>query len=463
MPPGVCPRWDDELAVYEGWYDQCARHHWWTSTIVQRRGRRAVQRDAERMARVYAQAHEAMADGVVALRARLERPRLTRHLGRRFEALARVANGEVRTDIAAYLATIPPEPEYLACLLVGVGDARLRRGEPVEPSDVEAHVRAVVPLLTPEVVNGMAWPTWPYGCVDEGGHDSDEPLWVCAFRTLPTGLPDRVCKSVFESFVQAGASVQLYHATVYCRSNAKHVPEPWKDHLEHLLLVFIRQHLRRRIEEGADLHELASQNHWHPGFIELLERAGLDLAALDPEVMKHAIAHRPALAERAIVAKVAAGQGFNELPSPPLYDAVTEAARHLRQTCWGPWRPHEQEALMAEQALRRRIVDRLIDAGADLNQSATERSDGNPVLAAIEGDDLDMVHHLHRRGARVDLAIEVLQSPDHWKRTWDKEAIPRRIAALMAIQQDELREVADQALAELPEPRAVARPARRRL
>ncbi|MEF9443382.1 hypothetical protein OWS73_33720 [Burkholderia sp. 1B3(2022)] len=92
----------------------------------------------------------------------------------------------------------------------------------------------------------------------------------------------------------------------------------------------------------------------------------------------------------------------------------------------------------------------------------------NPLLTAVQADDLVMAHHLHRRGARVAVALEHLLNEDtahHASNGTNEVTHQRRIAALLALQQEELRVVADEALA-IPQdeaPAAPARAARRRL
>ncbi|WP_186136871.1 hypothetical protein [Burkholderia gladioli] len=104
---------------------------------------------------------------------------------------------------------------------------------------------------------------------------------------------------------------------------------------------------------------------------------------------------------------------------------------------------------------------------------------GTPLLTRVETGEAtapgmwprsedDMAHHLHRRGARVAVALEHLLNEDtshHTLNGTNEDIHQRRIAALLALQQEELRAVADEALA-IPQdeaPAAPARAARRRL
>ncbi|VBG63448.1 hypothetical protein [Burkholderia pseudomallei] len=483
-PPGVCPRYDDELAPYEGWYDGLIRHHWGLRRIAARRDLRYLKEEAASKARRDEQALRAMADGPEAFRKRLDRPprieltadKLVNRRSSQEHWFALVAAGEVRTDIAAVLAESPAFESDQAYLLVGVGDDKLQRGETVDPDELERYIDTVLSRTPEKVLNEMGWATY---CSDDMGNPTDADLWVVVFHRLPTALPDRTCKAVFDRLIGAGARPSISVASRSCRSELEHVPNAWKDHLAHLLLDFTKQHLRHRIDAGDDLVALTKENHYHRGVLGVLERAGLDLAAVPDEVLSHAIRFEPAIAERIVMARVAAGASFSggkpEHCWPPLYDAVSwhGGARNR----WGPWRPDEQARQLAELALYRRIIDRLIDAGADVNfgddrdrdGALTYNSHANPLLTAIEREDMGMVHHLLRRGARVEVALDVLREKAPTRHSIDPRTHQRRIATLVAIQvalqQAELRAVAEQVTTTEPEeaPAAPVRCARRRL
>lgn len=473
-PPGVCPRFDDELAPYEGWYDGLIRHHWGLRRIETRRDRRYAKQQAATKARRDEQAHRAMADGPEAFRKRLDRPprveltadKLVNRRSSQEHWFAVVAAGEVRTDIATVLAESPAFESDVAYLLVGVGDDKLQRGESVDPDELERYFDTVLSRTPQKVLNEMGWATY---CRDDLGNPTDADLWVVVFHRLPTDVLDRTCKAVFDLMIGAGVKPSISVASLSCRSELEHVPNAWKDHLAHLLLDFTKQHLRRRIDAGDDLLTLAHRDNHVPGFLRLLEREGLDLGRLNNNTLTHAIQYQLDEAESIVAAKVRAGEDFNdERRWNPLYYAVQSAALCLNT--WGPWRPDEHRQVLDELDRRRRLVDVLIDAGADVNAGAGE-GDGrdaeysNPLMCAVVNDDLGMVRHLHRRGARLEIAIDVLCAPDRPRYYEDKAAHQRRIAALVAIQQDELRAIADQVTVTEPEeaPAAPVRSARRRL
>ncbi|WP_186193989.1 hypothetical protein [Burkholderia gladioli] len=481
--PGQWPCADDELAPFEGWYNQFLRHHWGLARIAERVSRRYERKEAATNARRAKQAREAMADGPDAFRKRLERAGRPAHVAgvgkdqasrawERFKLFATVAAAEVRTDIAAVLTEYPAEDHHVPHLVFGVGDAMLQRGEPLDPDEVGRYYRAVLPHVTPAELSDMGWAG---GCRDEYGTVTDDALWAVVVHRLPTGLPDRVCKTVFDLLVLRGATPTVSHASRWCRSESEHVPDTWKQHLAHLLLDFTKQYVRRRIDAGEDLVALAHEQYVHEGILPLLEREGLDLAALDDNTLSHAIRYEQGIAERMIMARVSTGDDFSggkpEHAWPPLHDTVYARGQCLKR--WGPWLPDEQARQLGELALYQRIVDRLIDAGANVNFGDERGSDGaltydaraNPLLTAVLADDMGMAHHLMRRGARVDVALEELLGMDPASHSISDDTHQRRIAALMAIQQDELRAVADQVATTGPDegPAAPARSARRRL
>jgi len=486
-PPGVWPLTDDEFVPFEGWYNEFLRHQWGLARVYAWLNRRYAQRQAAAKARREKQALEAMADGPDAFRKRLARAARTTDEAKvrsdrlspawdRFELFATVAAEHVKTEGAAVLAETSSEDHHFPYLVIGVGDALLQRGDPVDPDEVERYFIAVLPHITAKDLNEMAVAS---GCLNEDESSPDTSLWAVVFHRLPTGLSDRVCKTVFDLLVQAGAAPTVSEAERWCRSASEHVPDTWKRHLAHLLLDFTKQYVRRRIDAGEDLVDLAHEQYLHIGILPVFERQGLDLAALNDYVLSHAIRFEQDVAERIVMARIQAGYDFSggrksEYTWPPLHDTVAAHGRCLNR--WGPWLPDEQARQLGELALYQRIVDRLIDAGANVNFGDERGSDGeltydaraNPLLTAVRVDDLVMAHHLHRRGARVAVALEHLLNEDtshHTLNGTNEDIHQRRIAALLALQQEELRAVADEALA-IPRdeaPAAPARAARRRL
>ncbi|HIH2744574.1 TPA: hypothetical protein ACYLN4_000232 [Burkholderia lata] len=487
-PSGMWPRSEDEFVPFEGWYNDFLRRQWGLARFYAWLNGRYAQREAAVEARREKQALEAMADGPDAFRKRLARaarPTVEAKVRSdglspawdRLKLFATVAAANVQTESAAVLAETSSEDHHFPYLVTGVGDALLQRGVPVDPDEVEHYFIAVLSHnITAKDLNEIALAS---GCLNEDEYSPDASLWAVVFHRLPTGLPDRVCKTVFDLLVQAGAAPTVYEAARCCRSASEHVPDTWKLHVAHLLLDFTKQYVRRRIDAGEDLVDLAHEQYLHFGILHLIEREGLDLAALNDDVLSHAIRFEQDVAERIVMARIQAGYDFSggrksEYTWPPLHDTVAAHGRCLKR--WGPWLPDEQTRQLGELALYQRIVDRLIDAGANVNFGDERGSDGaltydaraNPLLTAVQADDLVMAHHLHRRGARVAVALEHLLNEDTAHRAsngTNKDTHQRRVATLLALQQEELRVVADEALA-IPQdeaPAAPARAARRRL